>query len=82
MVLEPWGPLPLYIAQRDGGPPTTVRLGAPDQGAESRPDLAFGPDSREIKPTLRSCGEDDGTRAVVALVRLHEIDLAALFQAN
>ena len=44
MVLEPWGPLPLYIAQRDGGPPTTVRLGAPDQGAESRPELAFGLD--------------------------------------
>ena len=44
MDLEPWGPLPLYIAHRDGAPPTVVRSGAPDQGAESRPDLAFGPD--------------------------------------
>ena len=44
MDIEPWSPLPLYIAQHDGGPPITVRLGAPDQGAESRPDLAFWPD--------------------------------------
>ena len=33
----------LYIALRDGGPPTMERLGAPDQGADPRAQLTVGP---------------------------------------
>jgi hypothetical protein len=37
------GPHLLYIALRDGSPPTTSRLGAPDQGAIKDSDSVVGP---------------------------------------
>ena len=45
------GPHLLYIALCDGGPPTMVRLGAPDQGARSSPSRPLGRDRVEIELT-------------------------------
>jgi hypothetical protein len=39
----------LYIALRDGGPPAIVGLGAPDQGADQRPNEPL--DSLEERST-------------------------------
>ena len=43
--------LPLFNAQCDGGPPAIDGLGAPDQGARSRPKWPLGHCGWEIKPT-------------------------------
>jgi hypothetical protein len=32
----------LYIALHDGGPPASIGLGAPDQGADQRPNEPLG----------------------------------------
>ena len=42
----------LYIALRDGSPPTMERLGAPDQGADQGPDSVVGPSREEINLTV------------------------------
>jgi hypothetical protein len=47
-------PPPLFIAQCDRDPLAMDKLGAPDQGARSRPKWALGPPGREIKPTFSS----------------------------
>ena len=36
-------PTSLFMALRDGGPPTMEQLGAPDQGADPRAQLTVGP---------------------------------------
>ena len=40
------GPHLLYMALRDDGPPTMIRLSTPDQGAGSRSDSVVGPSRR------------------------------------
>ena len=47
------GLLPFLYALRDGGPPTMVWLGAPDQGARwGEPDSVFNRVRVEINPTF------------------------------
>jgi hypothetical protein len=45
-------PPSLFITQCDRGPPAMNGLGAPDQGARSRPKWPLGHPGREIKPTF------------------------------
>ena len=45
---------PLFNAQCDGGPPAIDGLGAPDQGARSRPKWPLGHCGWEIKLTVAS----------------------------
>jgi hypothetical protein len=46
------GPHPLFIALRDGGPPTMDWLGAPDQDAVSSPLRPLGRNGEEIELTV------------------------------
>ena len=56
LVLSAFAPTSSYIALCDGGPPTMVWLGAPDQGARSSPLRPLGRDGVEIELTTRAAG--------------------------
>ena len=46
LVQSALAPTFLFIALRDRGPPTMIGLGAPDQGADQRPNWTVGPSLR------------------------------------
>ena len=48
----PRPPTSFYMALCDGGPPTMIWLGAPDQGADQGPDSVVGPSREDINLTF------------------------------
>jgi hypothetical protein len=51
LVTQAPAPHLLYVALRDGGPPASIGLGAPDQGADQRPNGLIRGEINLTKPT-------------------------------